>query len=59
MAKDHLTITTMNVMMETTRMVMVVINHASLKKALSALEDLLTLMMSAKIFVGMVLTWAW
>jgi hypothetical protein len=52
--KDHLTITTMNVMMEITRMVMAVTNHASLKKALSALEDLLALMISAKKFVAMV-----
>jgi hypothetical protein len=56
--KGHLTIITTNVMMGTIRMVMVVINHANLKRVSSVLVEVQILMISAKRFVEMALTWA-
>jgi hypothetical protein len=52
-----LTIITTNVMMGTTRMVMDVINNANLKRDSSVLAEVQILMISAKRFVEMALTW--
>ena len=55
--KGHLTIITTNVMMGTIRMVMVVINHVNLKRVSIVLVEVQILMISAKRFVEMALTW--
>jgi hypothetical protein len=55
--KGHLTIIITNVMMGTIRMVMVVINHANLKRDSSVSVEVQILMISAKRFVEMALTW--
>jgi hypothetical protein len=51
--KGHLTIIITNVMMGTIRMVMVVINHANLKRVFNVLAEVQILMISARRFVEM------
>lgn len=53
----HSTIITTNVTMETTRMEMDAINHATLKKVSSAVVEVQILMICVKRYVEMVLTW--
>jgi hypothetical protein len=55
--RGHLTTITTSVTMETTRMEMDAINHATLKKVFSALVVVQIHMISAKRFVETVLTW--